>query len=469
MNSRLIAEISAPDLPFPTGKCPMAHRHALPIAAAPAAPTRLAWRNPGAQTDPLTLRFTAAVDERVPHVVCVANAATGERYGCVDVFYACPGQVFEFPLSAVQSRAAVRDGLSLSLLDGMSPLWVVGSGPHAPDSILPHLYPDNGPATLENFLSLFCSDASIQPCDWMETCVLDGLQDWAAKGRAGAWEALASHLDVLLNPETGRRENIFGQPNDDESGGPESTGPFAVLASVSPRHPALRFADEGFEKHRNPDLGTIGIERIVTESNYNIAYPMMVLALKAERPHLYERALLQLETARQLLSDEDNLYLRYEIKTGARSFANWSRGVAWYFVGLVRTLALLPESERPATLVQEADRMAAWVLQYQLPEGLWPCFLKENDILPDTSGSAGIAAAIAMGIRHRIVDPSFLPVATKARDALLGCMTHDGWLRGVSQSNKRETHHMDIQRHPFRVIAPWGMGLFAQLAAALEE
>ena len=468
MISWLTADIIAPELPFPEGKRPMARRHVLPIAAAPIVPTRLSWKNPPARPAPLTLRFTAAVDERSPHVVSVANTATRENYGCIEVFYACPGQVFEFPLTAIQSQVALRDGLSLSIQDGVSPLWIVGPGPHSPAPILPHLYPDNEPATLENFLSLFCSDASIQPCDWMEICVLDGLQDWSAKGRKDAREALSSHLDVLLHPEKGQRENIYGHPNDDEPGGPESLGPHAVLASVFPNHPALRFADQGFENHRHPDLGTIGTERIVTESNYNIAYPMMVLALKSERPHLYERALLQLETARQLLTDKDNLYLRHEIKTGEKSFANWSRGVAWYFVGLVRTLALLPESERPSTLVAEAGRVAAWVRRHQLPGGLWPCFLKENNILPDTSGSAGIAAAIALGIRHQLVEPSVLPVATKAHEALLGQMTHDGWLRGVSQSNKRETHHMDIQRHAFRVIAPWGMGLFAQLAAALE-
>jgi hypothetical protein len=28
---------------------------------------------------------------------------------------------------------------------------------------------------------------------------------------------------------------------------------------------------------------------------------------------------------------------------------------------------------------------------------------------------------------------------------------------------------MDIQRHSFRVIAPWGMGLFGQLASALDD
>lgn len=39
--------------------------------------------------------------------------------------------------------------------------------------------------------------------------------------------------------------------------------------------------------------------------------------------------------------------------------------------------------------------------------------------------------------------------------------------RGITQSYKRETHLMDIQRSSYRIIAPWGMGLLAQLLAAL--
>jgi hypothetical protein len=466
---RIVASIDAPALPFPAGKRPMAGRKAVPIPPSPEEPARLRWDSGSILRGiPRTLRVTASVDERVPHQVHVTNACTGETYGHIEVLYACPGQVFELPLSAFQADAALRDGLCLSVQKDASPLWIVAKGPQAPASVLPHLAADNAPATLENFLNLFCSEASLQPCDWMEVCVLDGLQDWARRGRPDARTALLKHLEVFFHPETGQRENLFGQPCDQEPGGPETTGPYAILANVDPRHPALGLADEGFEKHRHPGFGTIGQRTIVTESNYNIAYPMMVMALKTGRPHLRERALLQLETARQRLVGEDDLCLRYHFDAGEKTFRNWSRGVAWYFLGLVRTLALLPPGERPEPLAGEIGRAAAWVIRHQLPNGLWPCFLKENTIPPDSSGSAGIAAALALGVRHGLIDPSFRIAALKTRNALMDFMTHDGWLRGTSQSNKRETLSMDIQRARFRVIAPWGMGLFAQLAAALE-
>ncbi|EIQ01801.1 endopolygalacturonase [Opitutaceae bacterium TAV1] len=470
--TRRVADIiEAPEILFPPEKRPMARRRVIPVAPAETGPARLRWKPaPGAGTvRPMSLRIVAAVDERVPHQVDVANAATGEHYGAIDVLYACPGQVFELALTTEQTAASLRDGLSLSVKNGASPLWIVAPGPNAPDAILPQLYADNAPPTLENFLALFCSAASLQPCDWMEICVLDGLFDWAMKGRKDAQQTVFDHLDTFLHPGTGQRENIRSHPCDDEAGGPESTGPFAILAALAPGHPALRFADEGFEKHLRPGTGTIGLNTIVTESNYNIAYPMMMMATEAGRADLRERALRQLEVARERLTAPDDLYLRHFFDTGEKTFRNWSRGVAWYYLGLVRTLALLPPKERPASLVAEAGRVAAWVTRHQLPDGLWPCFLKENDLLPDSSGSAGIAAALALGVRHGMVDASLLPAAAKALDGLMTFMTHDGWLRGTAQSNKRETHHMDIQRSSFRVIAPWGMGLFAQLAAALDH
>jgi hypothetical protein len=54
------------------------------------------------------------------------------------------------------------------------------------------------------------------------------------------------------------------------------------------------------------------------------------------------------------------------------------------------------------------------------------------------------------------------------RTLTTGFLDPDGRLLGASQSNKKEAHQIDLQRSTTRVIAPWGMGLFAQVAAALH-
>ncbi len=469
---RVAARIEAPDLAFPAHKRPMAGRNTAAIAhAEDAAPLRLFWDGGTPAESAAKLRFTVAVDHRCLHRVVAADAATGEVFGECVVPFGCPGQVFEIPLTAAQTAAAQRDGLALRLADPGEPLWIIAPGPHAPSAVLPQLFFGDNAVTEERFLNLFCSAASIQPCDWMEICVLDGLMDWAALGRVAARGTLKKHLDVFFHPENGRRETFKGEPCDGAPGGPESTGPWAVLARTlgyNHQHPALALAEAGFEKHYDPGTDSVG-HHVVAETSYNIAYPMMAMARFTERPALQQRALRQLEVNRQYLTGPDDLWLRYFPETGERTFQNWSRGVAWYFLGLVRTLSLLPGPERPAELTMEVDRLAAWVAKHQQPDGLWSCFLKEPGLLPDTSGSAGIAAAVALAVRTGMLGREHLATAQRAKDALMKQLTPDGWLRGVSQSNKSEAAGLDLQRSTHRVIAPWGMGLLAQLTAALHR
>lgn len=433
--------------------------------------TRLSWAHQATVNAACYLRLTVAVDERVEHVIRVANVKSGKVYGDIAVRFASPGQVLGLELSYSDSNEVLRDGISLAVEKGACPLWLVAPGPNAPGSILPHLALSEGEATIDGFLDVFCSPASIQPCDWMGICVLDGLGDWAELGLDRAAAALNGQLDCYFDPAKGRRENVRGNPCDGEPGGPESTGPFARLAIQCGRagHPALALAEMGFEKYLHPQLNVVG-RSIVAETSYNIAYPMMALAVHSGKDEYFSRALRQLEINRQYLSGTDVLWLRYYGNERGHFFRSWSRGVAWYFLGLIRTLSLLNPGDRPAGLVAEACRMARWVSRRQLESGLWPCFFDEPATLPDTSGCAGIAAAVAIGVRQGILPVDGLPTARRTYVALLdGYLDPDGWLRGVAPSNKGEAAAVDLQRTNCRIIAPWGMGLFAQLAAALKD
>jgi hypothetical protein len=68
------------------------------------------------------------------------------------------------------------------------------------------------------------------------------------------------------------REDFRGKPRDAEPSGPESAGPFALLAIRHPDHPALTFAEEGFRDNFQLLTGSVG-RRVVAETSYNIAYP----------------------------------------------------------------------------------------------------------------------------------------------------------------------------------------------------
>lgn len=85
--------------------------------------------------------------------------------------------------------------------------------------------------------------------------------------------------------------------------------------------------------------------------------------------------------------------------------------------------------------------------------------------MPDTGGSAGIAAAFALGAREGWLETEFRQSAEQTLTGLQTWLSPDGFLGGVSQSNKGGEA---LQRGNYRVIYQMAMGLMAQLIAALE-
>jgi len=85
---------------------------------------------------------------------------------------------------------------------------------------------------------------------------------------------------------------------------------------------------------------------------------------------------------------------------------------------------------------------------------------------PDTSGSVGIAAAIASGVNEGFLPSSKRDVPQKPWEGLVSYLTPDGYLSGVAQDNRGG---IELQAGNYRVIAQMGMGLMAQLYAALSD
>lgn len=156
---------------------------------------------------------------------------------------------------------------------------------------------------------------------------------------------------------------------------------------------------------------------------------------------------------------------------GGKSDRGWARGVCWHLLGLARTLGVLGHRPDAGGVIAALREMADWALARQLPAdhphaGLWSVFVNEPDLLPDTSGSAGIAAALAIGVKHGWLGEEHAAAADRTRAALTGHLTPDGFLGGASQSNKGGR---GLQTGPYRVIYQMGMGLTAQLIAARDS
>ena len=126
----------------------------------------------------------------------------------------------------------------------------------------------------------------------------------------------------------------------------------------------------------------------------------------------------------------DATFLDKHEKNGEPLF--WSRGNGWVMGGIVRVLQQLPADSplRPKFVALLKD-MAAEMLSIQSKDGLWRPGLLDADSypLPEISGSAFIAYAMAYGVNEGILDrATYWPAVQKAWAGMLTHVYADGRL-----------------------------------------
>lgn len=429
-------------------------------------PVTLGW-DTKPEPGPARLRVSVALDERDARRVTVRLHGTERILGTLDIRYAHVFQPFELLLNADDAEAAAALGVHLSLDGGATPLWLL----HDPDgqhnlsaALMPHLLGAVIQPAREAFFDRLASLDSLQFFGWQEGCVLTGLQDLGACGllpRDRVDAAIRRHLAHFFDDENRLSyEDDWSRPREGDIYGIECTLMFAVIAHTMPDHPVLDGALRYWRALAEKQGGAIRDEDMLSaEGSYTVAYPLAVIGRQRGEAMWTKLALEQLRLRRALF-DGERLALRI-MTTGERTFVNWCRGVAWYLLGLTRTLATV--TEPPADLIAEVQRGCLWALARR-SGALWPTFLGQPDTPVDTSGSAGIATALAIGARHGWLPESARKAAAEALDALNDHLTPDGFLGGVAQVNKGGEA---LQRDSYRVISQMAMGLMAQQIAAL--
>lgn len=440
---------------------------------------RLVWPDVAASSGNAILRI-AVLDTREPlYRVEVRLAQSGRVVGEFEIRWAAHFQVYESEIN-VSAAELAREGVVLRVIEGDKPLWVlVGGGPQTalPAALAPHLLWAGDTDKRAEFFARLGSLASVQCFGWMEGCVLDGLEDLAALPAHSSLDAaLHNHLNLFFTPDGGPFYEAFaqwpdgargfGDPADERIYGIEATLPFAALCRAFPDHPALQVALDFWLRHDEPAI--IDGNSLTSEGAYTVGYPMAALAKSRGDEALARRALLQITLRHQGLFDGVR-FARTSRPDDNGGFIfgnlNWARGVAWQLLGAARTLCELEGWLDVATSRAQFVELASWAREFQLPNGLWSVFLDEPELLPDTSGSAAIAAAFAIGARRGWLPDEFREAARRTDAALDAFLTPDGFLRGASASNKGGE---ELQRAPYRPIYQMGMGLMAQLIAALE-
>ncbi|MCY7352035.1 MAG: glycoside hydrolase family 88 protein [Cytophagaceae bacterium] len=431
---------------------------------------KLTWKGPISHPSaPVRFRLTSATDVREVCILEVKTARSGKGLGTLDMRFAMYLQPFELVIPAAELPTVWAGGIVLTLTQGTKPFWFfanANTAQTAPPAYLPHLLTPEGAASPEAWQQRLLSRESVQTFGWMEGCVLDGLLEMSAR-QPRAKAVLRTHLNLFFDQNTLIYADLNNRKAVGKINGVESLLPFAILAQTDMAHPMLQTAVRFCREHANA-AGVVadgtGTNRpIKTEECYTVSYPLAVLAKTLQRPDLAELALNTLQ-ARVTRLDRDGSIFQLTREEGNPGFENWSRGVVWYLLGTLKTLAYLPESAQTSSLKAVVVRAVERVISLQQPNGLWYCFQHRPETGLETSGTAGIAAALAYGAARGLLPGSARVAARKARRGLAPYLTPDGYLTGTAQGNKGG---LTLQTDGFRAISPYTLGFLAHLETYL--
>lgn len=455
--------MSAAQIPLPAGKrVPFGWKTAVVSADAP---LLLSWPDLPPDTQATRLRLTCGLDVRDEKSVEAFLPTSNRVIGTFDIRFASLLQPYEIALKPDDVAAVAREGVGLRLTKG-SDLRIFTTGPDIPDALLPHLLVPGQATPLDEYFARMRTLACIQMFGWMEGCVLDGLLDLSQlPAHAEMRKSAEAHLAKFIIDGKLVYESPVSAVADGRLTGIEEALPFAALAKVDPKNPAIDIAVKFFNTRKGADGLIIDGNTTTSEGAYTIGYPLAVIGKARSDESLIQLALAQLRLRQARLFDGKEFWRT--IKTGgAKGNHNWARGIAWQLVGLARTLRELKDRNDIADIVAGFKQLADWARGLQREDGLWSVFADNRALTPDTAGSAGIAAALAIGVQQGWLGKESRDSAARCLDGLKAHLTPDGFLGGVSQSNKGGE---PLQRGTYRVIFQMGMGLMAQLIAAMES
>jgi unsaturated rhamnogalacturonyl hydrolase len=435
---------------------------------------------PPQRYDHAWLQLTVGFDIREIYTIearTIPESGPGERIGELDLRYGYTLQPFRMEIPSDLVTEVLSRGLRLSLLsqagglqflnesdaEGMpwqspepQPGWGPGvyfEGTHQPAA-------DPG-ARLEKLLS---SPFALQPFGWMEGCVLDGIRNLYSEKEST--EIIRKHLSMFTD-DSGMLyyEDARSRAKHGVYPGIEYTLPAAAFARVDPASPAVEAALAFWKKECDGDGLVTDEEFVSAEGCYTLAYPMALVGTLREDAGLVRLAKRQLDIRWRLLRSPHALQLRFS-RGPIETYRGWARAYAWFMLGLAYAVPLIEELESATELRSMARRLTEETSAALVSEtGLFACFLNE-ELPPDTSGSAGIGAAVAVAVRAGIVESEYWSLAKRVADGLDPHIAEDGLLGGVAQSNRGGEA---LQRSSYRVFSQMGSGLAAQLYGVLER
>jgi len=415
----------------------------------------------------LYLRISSATDIREEVEVSVKLANTNIQIAKFKMDFAHYFQPFQILIQPEYQPQIFSEGVFLTKTIGEKPLWIlIGNDNKTPTILSPHLFLSNSFKEHNQWKKRLLSLDSIQTFGWMEGCVLDGIYDCLKKDGESS-EVFITHLNKYFDQSNFFYEDYNNERLENKINNVESLLPFAMLAKANPNHLSIKTAID-YCIYQADENGNITDEKngkkvAKTEECYTVSYPLAMLSKLYNRPDLMNFAIATLKYRFEFLESESQIYQRMIIPKD-KYFSNWGRGIVWLLLGSVKTIPLIPEGEDKEWLKNELIKTVNLVLSLQQENGLWYCFINDPKTGIETSGSAGIAAALAYGYSKGLLDKKSKIAAQKTYLGLSNYLTADGLLTATSQVNKGGE---ELQREGFRVISNYTLGFLGILESAI--
>ncbi|PWM28505.1 MAG: hypothetical protein DBX55_09225 [Verrucomicrobia bacterium] len=343
------------------------------------------------------------------------------------------------------------------------------------DALAPHMLlysEDFNPRSA--FYENLCSLNSILPFGWMSGCQTEGLRELAQSGDARAARALRAHLDFFLDDEKGV---VFNDPDARpcENGrfhSIEDFLPFVAICKLRPEHKSIgMFLDWALPRIERAAKVSADKRFLSTEGCYTYAYPLMQIASMRSDKNLAQTAIDEIRARiSRLVDSEGGISQRANPGKNPR-MRNWSRGAAWFVLGLVQTLRVLGDSQLKNANLDGVSQIRKslsdslkYLAQFQCPNGSWYCFADDPKTGSEATGTTGIAAAFALAAESGFADSSYAARAKKAFDWFMSPenVEPDGLAKNATQSNRIGDA---FQRSGYRVIMQISSGFAAQIMA----
>ena len=153
-------------------------------------------------------------------------------------------------------------------------------------------------------------------------------------------------------------------------------------------------------------------------------------------------------------------YHNYDDTQGHTNGALWARGNGWAILGLVDTLAMMPQEHvRYGALHDSLNRIAAILADLcDRDTGLWHTVLDNGDTYVESSASIMFARAFMKGSRLGLLPANFAALGETAWLSLCAEVEEDGVVRNVSNRTPPRSDPLDYNAIPLGGPFPWGQG-----------